>query len=158
MTVDVDILTTRFEKSLYVLMQNLGPQLITRAQLGLTPGQVFMLYFIREESRCKISALAEKLEVSPSAATIMLDRLESHGFVVRTRDEDDRRVVHIELTSTGEEKLEEVLLVRQRIIKSCFGQMRPDKLGVFVDALEELSTIANSVDYMALIGTTTEED
>ena len=95
---NLDSLTERFDKSLHVLMQHLGPQLISRTQLDLTPGQVFMLHLIRNESLCSVSKLAEKMEVAPSAITVMLDRLENHGFVSRKRDTSDRRVVIIELT------------------------------------------------------------
>lgn len=154
----INELADRFEKSLFLLMQNLGPQLVTKLQLGLTPGQVYMLYFLREQNGCKVSALAEKLEVNVSAATIMLDRLEAQGFIIRTRDDDDRRVVRIEITPRGEDKLREILSARQRIIKRCFRQMDPEELVSFVGALGDLSTIASTIDIAATIGSNDEEE
>jgi MarR family transcriptional regulator, organic hydroperoxide resistance regulator len=153
---NIDSLTERFDKSLFVLLQNLGPQLINRAQLGLTPGQVFMLHFIQQDSQCSVSKLAEKMEVAPSAITVMLDRLENHGFVARTRDKVDRRVVIINLTDVGEEKLNHVLDVRKQIMQHCLTQIEFNELNSFIQTLEKLSPIAQAMDIKA-IGLSNEE-
>jgi MarR family transcriptional regulator, organic hydroperoxide resistance regulator len=142
----MDSMTERFNKSLFVLMQNLGPQLISRAQLGLTPGQVFMLKFIMQESGCSVSKLAEKMEVAPSAITVMLDRLENNGFVSRTRDIADRRVVIIELTASGEEKLNHVLTERNQIIQHCLKQLEPTELDSFILSLEKIASFTQSIE------------
>ena len=147
----IESLTERFDTALYIMMQNLGPQLIHRAQLGLTPGQVFMLHFIRKERQCRVSTLAEKVEVNPSAITVMLDRLEHRGFVRRTRDTGDRRVVLIQITDDGEESLNKVLHVRSQIMQHCLMQLRPDELDSFVQTLEKLATVSAAMDIKELI-------
>lgn len=152
MTGSTDMLTEKFDAALHVMMQNLGPQLIARAQLGLTPGQVFMLHFIRQETQCSVSRLAEKLEVNPSAITVMLDRLENHGFAVRIRDKSDRRVVLVRLTDPGNEALDQVLTVRKQIMQHCLAQIDPDELVAFVETLEKLATISSGMDIKSIIG------
>jgi MarR family transcriptional regulator, organic hydroperoxide resistance regulator len=149
---DIDSLTERFDKALFITMQNLGPQLISRIQSGLTPGQVFILHFIQKESRCSVSKLAEKMEVNPSAITVMLDRLENHGFVIRTRDKNDRRVVAVELTESGDKTLKQVLNVRKQIMQHCLTQINPDELDSFVQTFEKLATISAAMDIKAIIG------
>lgn len=151
-----DSLTERFDKSLMVLMQNLGPQLISRAQLDLTPGQVFMLHLIRNERLSSVSKLAEKMEVAPSAITVMLDRLENHGFVSRTRDTSDRRVVIIELTEAGERELDHVLKVRKTIMQHCFKQMDDNELIPFIEGLEKLSSISQKMEIAEVMALSTE--
>jgi DNA-binding MarR family transcriptional regulator len=42
--------------------------------------------------------LAVAVGLSPGAVTTVLDRLEKRGFVIRTRDQEDRRRVTLELT------------------------------------------------------------
>ena len=157
MNQNIDALTERFDKSLYVLMQNLGPQLINRAQFGLTPGQVFMLYFIRQEGQCSVSKLAEKMEVAPSAITVMVDRLENHGFVNRVRDKVDRRVVNVELTTAGEEKLNEVIHVRKQIIQHCLTRVGQNELNSFVHTLESIASLAQGMDVQEIIGLSKKE-
>lgn len=149
---DIGVLTERFGSALYVMIQNLGPQLITRSQLGLTQGQVFMLHFIRQEHPCTISKLAERIEVNPSAITVMLDRLESHGYAVRIRDKHDRRVVIAQLTEAGEAALNRVLDVRKHILQHCLAQLPPGESDSFVQTLEKLADISSAMDLKTIIG------
>ena len=142
MNLNLDLLAERFDKS----MKNLGPQLTNRTRLGLTPGQVYMLHFIRKESQCNVSLLAEKMEVAPSAISVMLDRLENQGLVSRTRNKADRRVVIIQLTEEGKNKLNQVLEVRKKILQHCFKQMEPDHLNAFIETLEQLSSIVQRME------------
>ncbi len=141
----------RFDAALFVTMQNLGPQLISRAQQALTPGQVFMLHFISKEQPCSVSKLAEKMEVNPSAITVMLDRLESNGFVVRVRDTADRRVVNVQLTKDGVTELADVMKVRTRITQHCLSQIEPDQLEGFLQIFEQLARISAAMDIKAII-------
>lgn len=152
MSKNIDVLTEQFSTALFVMMQNFGPQLVIRAQLGLTPGQVFMLHFIQKEKQCNVSKLAEKVEVNPSAVTVMLDRLENHGFVVRVRDKIDRRVVIVQLTEAGSEALNRVLNVRQQIMKHCLTQIESHELDSFVQTFEKLATISTAMDIKAITG------
>lgn len=93
-----------------------------------------------------------------SAATIMLDRLESQGFIARTREDGDRRVVRTEITLLGQEKLDEILSARRRIIQRCFRQMDFEELVSFVRSLEALSTIASNTDITATTGLNHKEE
>ena len=42
-------------------------------------------------------ALAESLDVSQASATGIVDRMEQRGLIERRRDDDDRRVIRVEL-------------------------------------------------------------
>ncbi len=143
---NIEDYTARFDEALFVTMQNLGPQLIKRAHLELTPGQVFMLHLIQQEGQCSQSKLAEHMEVSPSAITIMLDRLENHGYVERKRDSNDRRVVMSELTSTGTETLLRVMRVRQRLVQHCLSKLPAEELDRFINTLEQLADISAAME------------
>ncbi|GLG00246.1 hypothetical protein Alches_02850 [Alicyclobacillus hesperidum subsp. aegles] len=151
MAEDIDTLTERFDRSLSVLAHHLGPHLVNRMHVGLTAGQFFTLHVIQEEGRCKVSQLAEKMEVTPSAITVMLDRLESHGLVTRLRDQEDRRVVVIELTAAGEAKLKQVERVWRNLFRHCLGQLDVGELSACIGTLESLAQIAAKVDVDRII-------
>lgn len=146
MAPNIDAVTERFDKALRVLIRSFGPQLIQRIQLGLTPGQVFMLHFIQQENHCSVSKLAEKMEVAPSAITVMLDRLENHGFVSRTRDQADRRVVVVELTDAGRETLKKVKEKRKQIMQDCLTQIDLKELTAIAQSLEKIASIAETME------------
>jgi DNA-binding MarR family transcriptional regulator len=76
----------------------------TLAEHGLTPEDWHLMtpLYLREPGKpTSPGALARDLDLSSGAMTSRLDRLEQLGFVQRTRDEDDRRGVKVELTQAG---------------------------------------------------------
>jgi DNA-binding MarR family transcriptional regulator len=91
----------------------------TTARLaGLEPQQYLLLLAIRglEPGReASIRVLAERLSLRHHSTVELVDRLEAHGFVKRTRSEEDRRQVLVSLQPRGEKLLEKV--VGQRIVE-----------------------------------------
>jgi DNA-binding MarR family transcriptional regulator len=84
--------------------------------VGLEPQQYLMLLAIRglpEGSEATIQTLAERLALKHHSAVELVDRLETHGYVRRTRRRDDRRRVFVSLLPRGERLLEQV--ARNRI-------------------------------------------
>jgi cytochrome b561 len=71
---------------------------------GLNVGEFKVLLRLREANETLTAgALADMLDLSPSAMTNRLDRLEEDGLVSRARDTEDRRSVLVSLTPRGEE-------------------------------------------------------
>jgi DNA-binding MarR family transcriptional regulator len=60
-----------------------------------------------------IRALADRLALKHNSAVELIDRLELHGYVRRSRSRDDRRRVLVSLLPRGEKLLEQV--ARHRI-------------------------------------------
>ncbi len=60
--------------------------------------------------------LSREAACDTSSMTRMLDRLEAKGFVVRTRSEDDRRVVHLALTPSGQVLADQLPKVMIRVM------------------------------------------
>ena len=84
--------------------------------VGLEPQQYLMLLAIRglpEGSEATIQTLAERLALKHHSAVELVDRLETRGYVRRTRSRDDRRRVFVSLLPRGERLLEQV--ARNRI-------------------------------------------
>jgi DNA-binding MarR family transcriptional regulator len=83
---------------------------------GLEPQQYLLLLTIRglpAAEEATIRTLADRLALKHHSAVELIDRLEAHGYVRRTRGRDDRRRVLVSLLPRGERMLEDV--VRQRI-------------------------------------------
>jgi DNA-binding MarR family transcriptional regulator len=84
--------------------------------VGLEPQQYLMLLAIRglpQGCDATIQTLAERLALKHHSAVELIDRLETHGYVRRTRSRDDRRRVFVSLLPRGERFLERV--ARNRI-------------------------------------------
>ena len=83
---------------------------------GLEPQQYLLLLAVRglpEGEEATIRVLADRLALKHHSAVELIDRLEAHGYVRRSRNRDDRRRVLISLLPRGEKLLEQV--ARHRI-------------------------------------------
>jgi DNA-binding MarR family transcriptional regulator len=85
---------------------------------GLEPQQYLLLLAVRglpDGKEATIRTLAERLTLRHHSTVELIDRMESHGYVKRTRSREDRRQVLVSLQPRGEKLLESV--VGQRIIE-----------------------------------------
>jgi len=88
----------------------------TAREAGLEPQQYLMLLAIRglpADEPGKIRTLADRLALRHHSAVELVDRLEQHGYVKRTRSREDKRQVLVSLLPKGQKLLERV--VQQRI-------------------------------------------
>lgn len=67
--------------------------------------RTYALSSIRDADNMTMSAFAESMKISASSATAFIDRLQKEGWVERLADPDNRKVVHLKLTSAGEKAL-----------------------------------------------------
>jgi len=68
---------------------------------GLTNAQWIPLFRLYRGCANTVAELARECGHDAGATTRLLDRLEAKGFCQRVRSQEDRRVVHIELTPAG---------------------------------------------------------
>lgn len=71
------------------------------AELGLTTGQLRVLFLIREHPGVTAGELATRLNVTPPTISGIVDRLVKLTFVRREDDIADRRLVRNHLTEAG---------------------------------------------------------
>jgi DNA-binding MarR family transcriptional regulator len=85
---------------------------------GLEPQQYLLLLAIRglpEGQEGSIRTLADRLSLQHHSTVELVDRMEQHGYVKRTRSKADRRQVLVSLEPRGEELLAQV--ASKRIIE-----------------------------------------
>jgi DNA-binding MarR family transcriptional regulator len=77
---------------------------------GITPGQHLLLLQIAgsEDGTATVSELVEKLALTQSAVTELVQRAEQAGLVDRAASPADGRVVHLSLTKDGASRLAQV--------------------------------------------------
>lgn len=92
--------------------------------LGLTATQLFVMRYLSLTSEAKSSDIARTAGLSPGAITQVCDELVRLGFVERVRSNEDRRVVYVCLTESGQAELQKFLAQRTMRLKELM-----DKLG-----------------------------
>ncbi|MFC0272144.1 MarR family winged helix-turn-helix transcriptional regulator [Metabacillus herbersteinensis] len=82
---------------------------------SLTPPQFYILFVLKKQGRMTVSQLGQLLELTSGATTTATNRLEEVGYILRTRDLEDRRVVWLEITREGIVMIESSLDKRNEI-------------------------------------------
>ena len=97
----------------------------------LTKHAGFTIMILGENGHQAMSELAEKLRLSVSSATLIVDRLVEKGLLSRHRSSEDRRVVRVGLTAAGDNvfKVEqEVMLKFGHAILDALSEQEQDLL------------------------------
>ncbi|UKV16360.1 MarR family transcriptional regulator [Thalassospiraceae bacterium SW-3-3] len=68
---------------------------------GLTVPQLVVLLAIEELGAVTVKEVSRHVSLSQATVTTILNRLEDRGFIARTRNADDKRVVNSRLTDKG---------------------------------------------------------
>lgn len=117
-------------------------EMLHHQELGLTGAQFQMLALIARKQVCNVSYLADKLEVKPSAITVMIDRLVQNGYVHRRHDEQDRRAVLLSVTERGGEVLEEAKRKSREVLKRHLSVLTEHELETMITIMEKFSHVS----------------
>ncbi len=103
---------------------------------------VFQLLHFAEVSNghhVPISALKEAMGVSAAAATQFVKKLESYGYVTRTPDKKDRRIVQITMTEKGRLKTASILSIFESMLDGLVQELGPEDTKIYIDLLNRTS-------------------
>ncbi|MEV7328078.1 MarR family transcriptional regulator [Micromonospora sp. NPDC093244] len=95
------------------------------ARHQVPPTQLRVLILISGRSETNVNRLAELLDVGPSSASRLCDRLEATGLLRRVADPRDRREVRLVLTAAAQTLLGELAERRQRAVQAVLDRMPP---------------------------------
>lgn len=127
---------------------------ITRAyggplgKLGLTYLQYLVMLVLWEQGAQTVSGLAKALQLDSSTLTPLLKRMEVAGWIARTRDVIDERVVRIELTAAGRQLRRPVAAIQKGV--ACRTRMSDAE---FFDLLDRLHALAGTLADSAVTDT-----
>jgi DNA-binding MarR family transcriptional regulator len=107
-------------------------------QQGVSAGHLHIVSMLERHGGMPMSRVADVLDVSLSAATGIVDRMEERGLVERTRPAEDRRVVFVQLTDSGRRMLEDVEVLQTEMLQSVLGRLSPDRLEALAATLGDV--------------------
>jgi DNA-binding MarR family transcriptional regulator len=90
----------------FIKLRQLSKRQLT-SQSGLSTAQAGLLFLLAHHHRVTGNKIARLLGVSASAASQMMDPLVEKGLVDRVRDDNDRRIVYLVLTTDGHQLLKQ---------------------------------------------------
>ena len=108
-------------------------------RIGLYRGQAVLLMILSRHAGITHSEIAEKLEISPAAATKVIKRMESAGYLQRQADPADRRVSRIYLQERGRALIAEIESAFGKLDRAMFEGVPEAELVRFRDLLGRLT-------------------
>jgi DNA-binding MarR family transcriptional regulator len=114
---------------------------------GITIPKFFLMKFLYYHGKRKTSEISELLGISLPAVSEILNSMENENLIIRTHDENDRRVVAIELSQEGKALVNSLEKHNQGLIEEALNAMPVENFEIAVDFLGKLTGILhNSVE------------
>ncbi len=129
------------------ILERLSRSMKTRREVeatGLTTTQLFVLRYLSLNENAKSSDIAKIAGLSPGAITQVCDELVRLGYVERTRSIEDRRVVFVRLTESGEARIKELLARRAVRLSQLLDKMGREDAAALTRLLERLVEVLES--------------
>ena len=98
----------------------------------------------RSAGGLRMSELSQRLMVSGGNITGITDQLEREGFVMRTRQQGDRRAYTVKLTETGLKRFREMAARHEQWMIELLGGLSRDEKEIMIRELGKLKTHVNS--------------
>jgi len=113
-------------------------------RLDLTPPQFYVLATIGYAGGLPFSDIGEKMMVTVSNLTGIVDRLEEKKLVARERDARDRRVVRVMLTDKGSKVYRNTIPVFEKSISEFFSPLNKTQQKELAGLLRKLIRITSA--------------
>jgi len=113
---------------------------------GLSLAQLNILMWLHYHKPCEVTYLAEIMQVSPAAASQMVERMVQEGMVQRVESLSDRRTRQVHLTDLGKKVVEETIDARQSWINDLVITLSEEEKIAVVKLLGGLIEKAKSME------------
>lgn len=127
---------SQFEDLFWQVTRNMGA-IWSKIFANHFPGsQSHLVFMLERKGPTRMSELADSLQLTAGAVTLASDKLIERGYVNRTRDEKDRRVVYLEITELGHQTIKELRQEGRQAMKTVFGHLPEDELEQLIRIFE----------------------
>lgn len=107
-------------------------------KMKMSMSQFMMLGLLCRRGQTRMSDLARVLNVTTAAVTGIADRLVRDGYVKRSSDPKDRRVVIIGCTAKGQRVVNEMERHRKEHVIKMFGKVSEKERNDYISILEHI--------------------
>ena len=132
-----------FLKAHAAVIDRIDHDLAAAERLPLSSYDVLIELYEAPENRLRMHELAERVLLSRSGLTRLVDRLEAEGYLARDRSGSDRRGAYAVITEAGIAALRRAWPVYARGISEYFGKWLTDEeAGLMQTALERVYQVS----------------
>jgi DNA-binding MarR family transcriptional regulator len=107
-------------------------------QLSISPAQAHLLVVVQDTQPISLKDLAAKLYMTPGAVTQFVDALEKLGYLERTGQAEDRRIVCISLSKRGMDVMKRINAWRDKMMTNIVATFDDNELTVLAHLQQKI--------------------
>lgn len=111
------------------------------ADREISLAQMHLLEVVGNNGRLRMKELSEKLGVTTGTLTVMVHRLVSKGYLIKEKNEDDKRSYYVKLTKSGEEEYDNHHFLHGHLIEEIINTLGEDTAESFFQNLNKIQKI-----------------
>lgn len=105
---------------------------------GITRVQWIALYYVKTRKSISQRELSNLMNVKDSSVGRLLDRMERDGLISRERNDIDRRVIYIKLTSKGEDLISDLIPIGNKFNDDLTAGIDEQELMIYEKVLKKM--------------------
>lgn len=113
---------------------------------GLSMPQFGLLMQMHHKGACGMSEVSERFEITPAAASQLVDKLVQNGFIQRVEDPHDRRAKLLNLTDKGRDLIQRGIQERYLWVDELAEKLTADERARISDALNIMTEAARELE------------
>jgi len=113
---------------------------------GLSMPQFSVMMQLHYRGACGMSKVSEGFDITPAAASQLVDKLVQSGFIQRVEDQNDRRAKLLSLTDKGRELIQQGIEERYRWVEELSAKLSPEEREQISDALNIMTHAAQELE------------
>ncbi len=122
-------------KSYDLLFMNIANQVNS---FGISLSEFGVLEMLYHKGKQPVQKIAERILVTSGTMTYVINQLIKKQYVVRKKCLEDKRIVYVELSEMGLQKIESVFPIHQKYVESLFSSMRHETKVELIGGLKML--------------------
>lgn len=107
----------------------------------LSSKQMIIMDLVKKESQLSISQLAEAMNVTSSAVSQIVSKLEKEKYLLRTINPDNRREIIVQLDERGHQYYSKEEEINREIVNRFYSRMKIEDMIQLRDILEKINLI-----------------
>jgi DNA-binding MarR family transcriptional regulator len=113
---------------------------------GLSLPQFSVLMQLHHKGACGLSEISERFEVTPAAASQLVDKLVQSGLIERAEDPNDRRAKVLTISDKGRKLIQKGIEERYRWVEELSGRLTAEERTQVSEALDIMTRAAQELE------------
>jgi Transcriptional regulators len=133
------------------------PEQWSKAFLDFSKNEIFTLILIYRKGQVNMTEIADYLNVPLNTVTGIVSRLEKRTVIKRERDQADKRIVVVNLTSYGRDSMKELFQELEYYFKIVMTKLSPEEVNLALKMMNQIFQVLKESNHSKDKNQTTEK-